>query len=217
MNILTSTIFIFVLAVSTGLLKAQTVVLLNGVPTKVVLEGTRIVSISDEVVSHMGGYATAETKIQYADNPDFIGVTASESINLPTVSAPIASESVTTIARPDPIEEKPAKMKPAKMKPANDKFLAGNYFNFSGNSALLSEAAISEIKEYAGKITSGEATNVLLESFFEANNVKSEELVQNRLDGCKKYFEVNGVASNIIKINIIADKTQSNKVSIRLN
>lgn len=213
---ITTLITISALAISISLLQAQTIVLLNGVPTKVMLEGTKIVSIGESVDAHMAGYAAATTEIEYSDNPDFIDATSTDSYRKPSstaiASTPVTSAPTAAVDTPTPPKVKPEAVLPAVEKP----LVAGNYFNFSGNSALLSASAIDQIKEYSQKILTGEASSVLLESFFDASNKRSEELVQNRLDACKRYFEVNGIANNLVQVNKIADKTQSNKVSVRL-
>lgn len=183
------------LSFATSMICAQTVVLINGVPTKVVLDGTEIIQTSGEARGHMTGFEAPANDggFQYAELRN--GGQAS----VADVPAPPPTPKVVT-----------------KSKTSESPIVSGNYFKFDSKSALLSDLAINEIKDHAQKIKDGKATTVLLESFHRANSTSSKELIKNRLDACKKYFEINGVASNVIVTNMYPNDKESNKVSVTL-
>ncbi len=175
-------------------LSSQTVVLINGVPTKVILEGTEIKDIKGEVSSYMSGFEKSQKAnvFQYA-RLDQSGSTAGQ------------------------VQDKsPSSLVISKTKVSESPIISGNYFKFENDSALLSTLAINDIKDHASKVVSGVASSILLESFHLAENEKSIELIRNRLDACKKYFEINGVPSNAIVTNMYPNDKESNKVSVTL-
>ncbi len=182
-------------------LSAQTVVLINGVPTKVKLNGSEIVKVLGVENNYLAGYATSQNEFQTVDptDPTSAPTVASADTNPTTRSASNASSPATTQSSNS----------------ATTAF-SGNYFKFDRNSALLSQLSINEIKDYAKKITSGQASSVILQSFYRTNSLRSEQLVKNRLDACKKYFELNGVSASAITTESIANDRQSDKVSITL-
>ena len=200
---------------SYGASQAQTIVILNGVPTKVQLEGDKIISVLEEMPNYLDNYQNSASEIQYGNvNNAVEGALASTTTPVNTTAATQPTTVVTeTSSKPKPAVE--TNTEPPMTDSA--KSFTGNYFKFSGNSALLSELSINEIKDYAQKILNGEASSVTLESFYRANSTRSEQLVTNRLDACKKYFELSGVDPNLITINKVADKNQSNKVAVTLN
>ncbi len=175
-------------------LSSQTVVLINGVPTKVILEGTEIKDVQGEVSSYMSGYEKNKktSAFQYAQLNQSGSTAAKVQDN--TASALVIS----------------------KTKVSDSPIVSGNYFKFENDSALLSILAINDIKDHANKIKSGLATSILLESFHLSENEESIELIRNRLDACKKYFEINGVPSNAIVTNMYPNDKESNKVSVTL-
>ena len=189
-----SKILIVVLSFSPMFLSSQTVVLINGVPTKVILEGTEIKDVQGEVSSYMSGYEKNKktSAFQYAQLNQSGSTAAKVQDN--TASALVIS----------------------KTKVSDSPIVSGNYFKFENDSALLSILAINDIKDHANKIKSGLATSILLESFHLSENEESIELIRNRLDACKKYFEINGVPSNAIVTNMYPNDKESNKVSVTL-
>ncbi len=182
-------------------LSAQTVVLINGVPTKVELNGSEIVKVLGVENNYLAGYATAQNDYQTVDPTTRATIaTASDNTDLNQTSTTTANASTT---------------EPQGSNNASTAF-SGNYFKFERNSALLSQLSINEIKDYAKKVTTGQASSVTLQSFYRTNSQRSEQLVKNRLDACKKYFELNGVSASAITTESIPNDRQSNKVSITL-
>ena len=209
MNRIYKILLVAVIACSSNFAHTQTVVILNGVPTKVQLEGDKIVSILEEVPNYLGnGYENKSTEIKYGAKGNIIEGTVAST---PTAAATLTTTSSVTKTTTTTTTTTTATTQTQSTSP-----IIGNYFKFSGNSALLSELSISAIKDYAKKIASGEASSVTLESFYQTDNARSEQLISNRLDACKKYFELSGVSSSQIKTNKIADTNQSNKVSVTL-
>lgn len=182
-------------------LSAQTVVLINGVPTKVKLNGSEIVKVLGVENNYLAGYATSQNEFQTVDPTD------------PTSASPVASANTNSTTRSAPSASSPATSQSSN---STTTAFSGNYFKFDRNSALLSQLSINEIKDYAKKITSGQASSVILQSFYRTNSQRSEQLVKNRLDACKKYFELNGVSASAITTESIANDRQSDKVSITL-
>lgn len=209
---------------------AQTVVLINGVPTKVKLDGKQIVSIIGPADGHMNGYPISATQIPYTDpGLDKINGTGvlDETTTSPVAavsSAPTATAPSATTAAPSATTAAPSATTVTAApssdstnngnSPVKPKALAGNYFKFDRNSALLSELAINEIKDYADKITNGTSSSVTLQAFYRTNSKRSEQLIKNRLDACQKYFELNGVAKSAINVEMVAEAKQSDKVSV---
>lgn len=187
-------ISIVLLSFAPSLIFSQTVVLINGVPTQVVLEGSEIVEIKGEVSNYLAGYEqpTSANAFQYSADKNI--------------------EQAAAVAESAPRKEKII----SKTRTSDSPIVTGNYFKFEPQSALLSDLSINEIKDHASKVKAGKASTVLLESFHIANNKVSIELVQNRLEACKKYFEINGVPSNTIITNMYPNNTESNKVSVTL-
>jgi len=186
----------FGFCLSLNLLFSQSVILINGVPTKVQLEGTEIVAVKGEVKNYMSGFdsSTVSQSFQYAElRLNQQGPAVAEG----PVKQPKAKVVTKTITSDSPI-------------------ISGNYFKFGSESAILTAEAIREIETYATKLKSGVAATVLLESFHKADNKESMELTQNRLEACKKYFEVNGVSTDVIVTNMYPSSNQSDKVSITI-
>lgn len=194
-----SLVTVMMLAVS---LSAQTVVLINGVPTKVKLEGDKIVDIVGEVNGHLNGFDLGSADMAYSSTDPLIAQNAEESALL----------AVTDSSTPAPVASTPQPVSNTAVSTP----VSGNYFKFERNSALLSQLAINEIKDYASKIKAGTASSISLQSFFKESDQRSRELTSNRLEACKKYFEVNGVDVSMISTEMIPNDTQSDKVSITL-
>ena len=194
-KILITTVFLAFAAFNLG--SAQTVVLINGVPTKVELSGSEIVKVIGVADNYMAGFPNRQDDFKTVDQGDII----------PTTTAPLAStgnQTTTTTTTETPTTT------------SGSTFVSGNYFKFERNSALLSQLSINEIKDYANKVTSGQASSVVLQSFYTSNNPRSEKLTKNRLDACKKYFELNGVSPSAITVESIPNDKQSDKVSVTL-
>jgi len=208
-KIFTLTVLTIVLSTLFG--SAQTVVLINGVPTKVTLDGTKIVSVIGPAENHLKNFTSATSEISYAsadiDKINGAGV-SDETTSSPTASVSTGTPDTGTVTTTTATT---ATTTPTESKPAA---LAGNYFKFERNSALLSELSINEIKDYADKITNGSASSVTLQAYYRANSKRSEQLIKNRLDACKKYFELNGVSTSAIKIEKLPEEQQSDKVSV---
>lgn len=172
----------------------QTVVLINGVPTEVSLDGSTITKVKGEAKGYMSGFEAPPSNdgFQYAE-------LRQESQAVVEEEKPVASPKIVT-----------------KSRTSDSPIVSGNYFKFKDDSALLSPLAMNEIKDHAKKIKAGKASTVLLESFHRANSSTSKELIKNRLDACKKYFEINGVPSNTIITNMYPNDKQSDKVSVTL-
>ena len=183
-KVLLSTVFFAMVGLT--YVSAQTVVLINGVPTKVELSGTEIVKVIGVDDNYMAGFDNRQSQFKNV-NQD----AAVTSVNLP----------VEDVIPSNTIKDSP---------------ISGNYFKFERNSALLSQLSINEIKDYASKVTSGQASKVTLQSFYESSSARSEQLTKNRLDACKKYLELNGVSASAITIESIPNDRQSDKVSITL-
>lgn len=182
-------------------LSAQSVVLINGVPTKVQLDGSEVISVEGEASNYLSGFDTTGTQgdiFQYAELR--IGNTVEPEVR---TTAPVVAEA-------------PKEKIITKSISTDSPIVSGNYFNFAESSAILSSAAIKDIKDYAQKIKAGTASSVLLESFHLANDKKSIDLTRNRLDACKRYFEINGVSSSLIVTNLYPNDRQSEKVSVTL-
>ncbi len=193
-----SKILILMLSLSPLGISSQSIVLINGIPTKVILDGTEIKEIKGEVSTYMSNFEKTQkaNKFQYAN-------------------LRVNSQGGASLAQDQYV--KPAtSLVISKSKISDSPIISGNYFKFENDSALLSDLAINDIKDHASKIKSGRATSVLLESFHVAESEKSMELVKNRLDACKKYFEINGVASNSIVTNMYPNDKESDKVSVTL-
>lgn len=198
MKNVTNIILTFVLSITTCVVMAQSVILINGVPTQVQLDGSDIISVNAEVNGHMSGFDTTSASdggFQYAELR-------------PESTAPVAVQA----PPPPPKREKVI----TKSIPKDSPIVSGDYLRFDADSALLSNSAIDEIKNLAGKLNKGKASSVLLESFHRANSKNSIQLTKNRLEACKKYFEVNGVPPNMIITNMYANDRESSKVSITL-
>ncbi len=187
-----SKIFILVLSLSPLGISSQSIVLINGIPTKVILDGSEIKEIKGEVSTYLSGFDKLKSadKFQYAN----LRIDSQDSAEVVEPSSLVISKS----------------------KVSDSPIVSGNYFKFDADSALLSELAINDIKDHASKIKAGKASSILLESFHLAESDKSIELVQNRLEACKKYFEINGVPSNSIVTNMYPNDKQSDKVSVTL-
>jgi len=180
-------------------LSAQTVVLINGVPTKVVMEGTEIIEVQGEAAGYLSGFETTVTQgdsFQYAE------------LRLNQASTPATAAA--------PLVQAPKEKVISKSVSANSPIVSGNYFNFPVASAILSSQAIKDIKQYSSQVKSGKASSILLESFHLANDKKSIDLTRNRLDACKRYFEINGVSSSVIVTNLYPNDSQSDKVSVTI-
>ena len=186
-------------------LSAQSVILINGVPTEVKLQGDEILEVKGEVSNYLTGFdsSTVSNNFQYAE------LRLDNELPAEVVEATPARETVessqTVVDRniSSPVS-------------ASSPFISGNYFKFNKNSALLSETSLKEIKAYAEKIKSGKANSVLLESFHVTDDAESMQLVENRLQACKNYFEVSGVPTNVIVTNMYPNDKESDKVSITL-
>jgi len=189
-----------VLSFSFNFLLAQSVILINGVPTQVRLEGTEIVEVKGEAKNYLAGFdsSAVSTGFQYAE------------LRMNQRTPAVAEAPVRQATKPN--------VAPSLSSPraASSPFISGNYFKFGSNSALLSDTSLKEIRQYSEKIKSGKASSVLLESFHVDGNASSQELVMNRLEACKNYFEVNGVPSNLIVTNIYPNDKESDKVSVTL-
>ena len=206
MNRICRILLISVVTFSSNLAYTQSVVILNGVPTRVQLDGDKIVSILEEVPNYLSSeYERKNTEIKHGDPANVVKDAKTsqpaEAIAVNATTKAKSTETTETVETKTTISSEP---------------LVSKKFKFSGNSALLSELSISEIKNYAKKVISGEASSVTLESFFQTGNRRSEQLINNRLDACKKYFELSGVDSSKIMTNKIADNNQSNEVSVTL-
>ena len=187
-----SKIFILVLSLSPLGISSKSIVLINGIPTTVILDGSEIKEIKGEVSTYLSGFDKLKSadKFQYAN----LRIDSQDSAEVVEPSSLVISKS----------------------KVSDSPIVSGNYFKFDADSALLSELAINDIKDHASKIKAGKASSILLESFHLAESDKSIELVQNRLEACKKYFEINGVPSNSIVTNMYPNDKQSDKVSVTL-
>jgi len=196
-------ILTLVLTFTTCVVMAQTsVILINGVPTQVQLDGTEIISVKGEVKSHMSGFDTTSASsggFQYAELR-------------PESTAPVAVQTAPPPPPPPPKKDKVI----TKSIPTDSPIVSGEYLKFDTDSALLSNSAINEIKKLSSHLKKGKASTVLLESFHRANSKNSIQLIKNRLEACKKYFEVNGVAPNAIITNMYPNDKESSKVSITL-
>lgn len=182
---------------------AQTVVLINGVPTKVELAGSEIVKVIGVENNYMAGFSNTQNDYQTVDPST--GAVSSPIATTSTSSTITSATTTTSTVISQPVES-----------PTAAPIVSGNYFKFDRNSALLSQLAINEIKDYATKVTSGQASNITLQSFYTTNNKRSEQLTKNRLEACKKYLELNGVSPTAITVESIPNDRQSDKVSITL-
>ena len=198
-KVLVSTVFFALVGLT--FVSAQTVVLINGVPTKVQLSGTEIVKVIGVEDNYMAGFQTKVDDFKTVDQD----VTA-----LATTSAPAPTNTTTQTTNTTSTTTTTTSTA------SNTPLVAGNYFKFERNSALLSQLSINEIKDYAIKVTTGQASSVTLQSFYSSNDPRSEKLTKNRLDACKKYFELNGVSPSAISVESIPNDRQSDKVSITL-
>ncbi len=180
-------------------LSAQTVVLINGVPTKVVMEGTEIIDVQEEARGYMSGFEAAVTQ---GDSFQYAELRIGQNAAAATASAPV--------------KQAPKEKIITKSISTDSPIITGNYFNFGDASAILSSQAIKDIKDYSQKIKNKTASSVLLESFHLANNQESIDLTKNRLDACKRYFEINGVSSSQIVTNLYPNDRESDKVSVTL-
>jgi len=180
---------------TTSLTYAQSVVLVNGIPTSVSLNGTDIIAVHGEVENYMDGYKPAP------NNGGFIYA------NPNTSDTSVASTTATSEAKSLVIN---------KTKISSAPMVSGNYFKFGQKSAILTEVAIKEIQDHSRKWKEGNSKSILLESYHKINSKSSIKLVRNRLDACKKYFEINGVPPNAIVINIYPNEVESDKVSVTL-
>lgn len=187
------------LCLSSLFLSAQTVVLINGVPTKVVLQGTDIIDVQGEANGYMSGFEAAVTQ---GDSFQYAELRLGQTPPAATASAPV--------------KKAPREKIISKSISTDSPIITGNYFNFDAESAILSSQAIKDIKEYSQKLKTKTATSVLLESFHLANNQESIDLTKNRLDACKRYFEINGVSSSQIVTNLYPNDRESAKVSVTL-
>ncbi len=193
-----------VLCFSFQFLSAQSVILINGVPTEVKLQGDEIIEIKGEVSNYLAGFdsSSVANNFQYAEfrqeNETPEEVVETRPARTTAASPPVVDRNISS-----PIS-------------ASSPFISGNYFKFSKDSALLSETSLKEIKAYAEKIKSGKANSVLLESFHKTDDADSIQLVENRLQACKNYFEISGVPSNVIVTNMYPNDKESDKVSITL-
>jgi len=192
-----------VLCFSFNFLLAQSVILINGVPTQVRLEGTEIIEVKGEVKNYLSGFdsSSVSSGFKYAE-------LRLENQPPAVAAAPVKQTTQTTQTKVVENVSSPVL--------TTSPFISGNYFKFDSNSALLSETSLKEIKIYSDKIKSGKATSVLLESFHVNGNADSIQLIKNRLEACKNYFEVNGVPSNVIVTNLYPNDKQSDKVSVTL-
>ncbi len=179
-------------------LSAQSVILINGVPTKVQLDGSEIISVQGEVTNHLGGFDSSVP----SDNFQYVPFRKE-------ASQPVLAEAKTPLPpRKDKII--------TKSKANNSPILSGEYLKFGDDSAILSDPSIATIKSLSTNFKAQKAKSILLESFHAANDKKSIELTKNRLEACKNYFEVNGVPSNVIITNMYPNDKESPKVSITI-
>lgn len=162
---------------------AQSIVLINGVPTQVTLEGEEVTSIQGTVDNHMAAYDNT-TK------GDFQKVPARDYNVARDASLELDDDAFTDVS--------------------------GNYLKFRTGSAILSNLALNEIKDYADKLNSGQAETIVLESFYKEGDTKDKKLVENRVEACRKMFELNGIGKNLIVTSVSEGKTSTNKVQISL-
>lgn len=171
------------LFLTVSIAQAQSVVLINGVPTQVTLIDEEITSINGTADGYMAGYEPSPIDIFKKAPARQYNVASSNALDL-----------------------------------VDDIFtdVSGNYIKFRTGSAILSNLAITEIKDYTGKVKGGQAKAIVLESFYVEDNANDKSLATNRVEACRKMFELKGVNKNLIVTKIEPAQSKTNKVKISM-
>lgn len=145
------------------------VVLVNGDAKLVELSGSDVTTIKKDLPRHMRGYEKPSYDLFKKRSP------------LAELSSPVAVNELG-----------------GDIVPSSKSESISNAIYFDSNSAILTDQAIAALKRWSTELKSKGNQTVLLKSFYKEGNTKSQQLVANRLDACKRYLELNGVQSSLI-------------------
>ncbi len=207
-----------ILFVQTG--NSQTAIILNGTPTMVTLNGKDITKIHGEAIDFMNGFKQSPKGIfkfaPLGKNPAATSRIVNEGIAQTEVEKVVAPEKTIIVQNNAVIVKETGNSQIKTTEISRTEIKSGTYILFESKSALLITTALKDLDGYADKIKAGEASSVVLESFYRRGDRKSEELVKNRMEACKQYLELKGVPINIIATNISQSMRETEKISVTL-
>ena len=92
--------------------------------------------------------------------------------------------------------------------------LLANAVFFENNSAILSNKTIESLKKYAQTAQKNGPKTIILKSWYEVGNENSQELVNNRLEACKEFLEINGVQGSLIFTSFTGADEETDYVTV---
>ncbi len=175
---------------------AQTVVLVNGVPTTVEIVDQEIVKVKGNAAGYMNGFSNEDDGFTHAKLSVEKKNTSPDPIELAKAGSNQAIVT-TSMAKSSPI-------------------VTGQKFYFEGLDSTLDKSVVKELKKKAADIAAGFASTIMLETTYIGTDPENKELMNTRLQLCKATLVRNGVDESKVTTILRPAAKASNEVSIIL-